>query len=74
MNANDELKTQLCSVLGMSLDTQAVELLTAVSDLVELRRKIESETARERRILDLQATCHCTRETALSIMAAQGTP
>jgi hypothetical protein len=68
---DDKLRADLTGVLGMSLDTSDPELVRAVNDLVQLRQRIESNAATEQRIAELQGVTHCTRETALSILAAQ---
>jgi hypothetical protein len=69
--SDNELRTKLAALLGTSLDTPDVELLGAVNDLLALRKRVETDAARERRIAELQQVTHCTRATALDILAAQ---
>ena len=69
---DDALKPKLCALLATSLDTPDAVLLENVTALLQLRARVEASAALERRIQDLIHVCNCDRQTALSILVAQG--
>jgi hypothetical protein len=69
---NDTLKTKLCALLAVSLDSPDEVLLAHVTELLQLRTQVAANAALEQRIRDLIHTCNCSRQTALDILAAQG--
>ena len=69
---DDALKPKLCALLATSLDTPDAVLLENVTALLQLRARVEASAALERRIQDLIHVCNCGRQTALSILTAQG--
>jgi hypothetical protein len=72
MNDDDTLKSKLCALLAASLDTPDEVLLAHVTELLQLRTRVEASAALERRIQDLIHVCNCDRQTALTILTAQG--
>jgi hypothetical protein len=69
---DDTLKSKLCALLAASLDTPDAVLLENVTALLRLRTQVAANAALEQRIRDLIHVCNCDRQTALSILVAQG--
>lgn len=71
---NDTFQSKMAMALGVPEGTPETVLVSVVLDLVAFRERVEAGSRLEQRVSELQNVCHCTRETALTIMHQQAQP